>query len=113
MCIVVVALCTIVVVLCVLLQLSCVYCCSRLVCIVVAVLCVLLLPYVYLSQYICMAVFTLDDILLARSQYLAGPATGHLDTCFSCIPCVYKQMLRWFPTFQAATILIIKQEFAH
>jgi len=32
-----------------------------------------------------------------------GPATGHLDTGFSWFPCVYKQMLRWFPRFQVAT----------
>jgi len=47
--------------------------------------------------------FTLDAGLLARSQYSEGPATGHLDTGFSRFPRVYKQMLRWFPTFQVAT----------
>ena len=47
--------------------------------------------------------FTLDAGLLAISQYSEGPATGHLDTGFSWFPCVYKQMLRWFPTFQVAT----------
>ena len=31
--------------------------------------------------------FTLDDGLLARSQYSEGPATGHLDTEFSWFPC--------------------------
>jgi len=41
--------------------------------------------------------------LLARSQYPEGPATGHLDTGFFCFPCVYKRMLRWFPSFQVAT----------
>ena len=41
--------------------------------------------------------------LLARSQYSEGPATGHLDTGFSCFPCVYKLMLKWFPRFQVAT----------
>ena len=46
---------------------------------------------------------TLDAGLLARRQYSEGPATGHLDTGFSWFPCVYKQMLRWFPTFQVAT----------
>ena len=46
---------------------------------------------------------TLDAGLLARSQYLEGPATGHLDTGFSWFPCVYKRMLRWFPSFQVAT----------
>ena len=60
-----------------------------------------------------MAVFTLDAELLARSQYLGSPATGHLDTCFSWIPCVYKPMLRRFPTFQVATVLITKQEIVH
>ena len=47
--------------------------------------------------------FTLDAGLLARSQYSEGPATGHLDTGFSWFPCVYKQMLRFFPRFQVAT----------
>jgi len=42
----------------------------------------------------CCFFFTLDAGLLARSQYPEGPATGHLDTGFSCFPCVYKQMLR-------------------
>ena len=76
---------------------------SCLVCIVVVVLCVLLLSYVYLLYYVCITVFTLDAGLPARSQYSEGPATGHLDTCFSRFPCVYKQTLRWFPTFQVAT----------
>ena len=35
--------------------------------------------------------------------YSEGPATGHLDTGFSRFPCVYKQILRWCPTFQVAT----------
>ena len=49
----------------------------------------------------CLLLFlTLDAGLLARSQYSEGPATGHLDTGFSWFPCVYKQMLRWLPTFQ-------------
>ena len=76
---------------------------SCLVCIVVVVLCVLLSSYVYLLYYMCTAVFTLDARLLARSQYLEGPATGHFNTGFSWFPCVYKQMLRWFPRFQVAT----------
>ena len=86
------------------------YCCSCLVCIVVVVLCivtvvlcVLLSSYVYLLYCVCIAVFTLDAGLLARSNYSEGPATGHLDTGFSQFPCVYKQMLRRFPTFQVAT----------
>jgi hypothetical protein len=40
---------------------------------------------------VCIAVFTLDAGLLARSQYSEGPATGHLDTGFSWFHCVYKQ----------------------
>ena len=53
--------------------------------------------------YVCIAVFTLDAGLLARSQYSEGPVTGNLDTGFSCFPCVYKQMLKMFPRFQVAT----------
>jgi len=41
--------------------------------------------------------------LLARSQYLGGPAILRLDTGSSWFPCVYKQMLRWFPRLQVAT----------
>ena len=86
-------------------------CCSCLACIVVVVLCILLLvvlcvllsSYVYLLYYVCITVFALDAGLLARSQYSEGPATGHLDTGFSWFLCVYKQMLRRFPTFQVAT----------
>ena len=55
---------------------------SCLVCTVVVVLCVLL-SYVNLLYCVCIAVFTLDAGLLARSQYSEGPATGHLDTGFS------------------------------
>ena len=38
-----------------------------------------------------------------RSQYPEGPTTGHLGTGFSWFPCVYKRMLRWFPTLPVAT----------
>ena len=92
-CIVVVVLCVLLlVVLCVLLWL-CVYCCSCHVCIAVVVLCVLLSSDVYMLFYVGIAVFTLDAGLLIRSQYSEGPATGHLDTGFSCFPCAQKQML--------------------
>ena len=67
------------------------------------VLCVFVVPYVYLLYNVCIAILTLDAGLLARSQYPEGPATGHLDTGFSWFPCVYKRMLRWFPSFQVAT----------
>jgi hypothetical protein len=89
--------------------------CIRLACIVV-ILCVFVLSYVYLLYLICICCtlcvfivlcvyccFTLDAGLLARSQYPEVPATGHLDTGFSRFPCVYKRMLRWFPSFQVAT----------
>ena len=66
-------------------------------------LCIFVVPYMYLLYYVCIAVLTLDAGLLARSQYPEGPATGHLDTCFSWFPCVCKRMLRWFPSFQVAT----------
>ena len=39
------------------------------------VLCVFLSSYVYLLYYVCIAVFTLDSVLLARSQYSEGLAT--------------------------------------
>ena len=55
---------------------------------------VFVVPYVYLLYYVCIVVLTLDAGLLARSQYLEVPATGHLDTGFSWFPCVYKRMLR-------------------
>ena len=54
------------------------------------------------GSYVCIAVLTLDAGLPARSQYPEGPATGHLDTGFAWFPCVYKRMLRWFPSFQVA-----------
>jgi len=60
---------------------------SCLVCMVVVFLCVLSSSYVYLLYYVCIAVFTLDAGLLARSQYSEGPVTGHLDTGFSWFPC--------------------------
>jgi hypothetical protein len=72
-----------------------VYCCAL--CIVVVNLCV------FAVLCVCIAVFTLDAGLLARSQYSEGPATGHLNTGFSRFPCAYKQTLRRFPTFQVAT----------
>ena len=55
-------------------------------CVVVVVLYVLLSSYVYLLYYVCIAVFTIDAELLARSQYSEGPATGHLDTGFLGFP---------------------------
>ena len=63
------------------------YFCSCVVCTVVVVLCVLLFPYVYLLYCVCIAVFTLDAGLLARSQYSEGPETGHLYPGFSWFPC--------------------------
>ena len=67
------------------------------------ILCVFVVPYMCLLYYVCIAVLTLNTGLLASSQYLEGPAIGHIDTGFSWFPCVYKRMLRWFPSFQVAT----------
>jgi hypothetical protein len=64
---------------------------------------VFVVPYVYLLYYVCIAVLTLDAGLLARSQYPEGPVTSHLDIGFSWFPCVYKRMLRWFPSYQVVT----------
>ena len=76
----------------------CTCCILRCFCVLLLfVLCVLLSSYVYLLHYMCIAAFTSDAGLLARSQYSEGPATGHLNTGFSWFPCVYKQMLRLFP----------------
>ena len=72
---------------------------SCLVCTVVVVLCVLLSSYVYLLYYVCIAVFTLDAGMVARSRYSECLVTGHLNTGISWFPCVYKVMLRWFPRF--------------
>ena len=65
--------------------------------------CVFVVLYVYLLYYVYITILTSDAGLLARIQYPEGPATGHLDTGFSWFPCVYKRMLRWFPSFQVAT----------
>ena len=67
------------------------------------ILFVFVVPYVYLLHLMYIAVLTLDAGLLARSQYPEGPATGHLDIGFSWFPCVYKRILRLFPSFQVDT----------
>jgi len=74
-----------------------------LVCIVVSCLVCIVVILLHLLCYVCIAAFTLDAGLLARSQYSEGPATGHLDRGFSRFPCIYKQMLRWVLRFQVAT----------
>ena len=61
--------------------------------------CFIFCIFVVLCVYCCL---TLDAVLFARSQYPEGPATGHLDTGFSWFSCVYKRMLRLFPSFQVA-----------
>ena len=58
------------------LKMSCVYCYRSHVCIVVIL-------RVFVVLCMCIAVFTFDARLLARSRYSEGPATGHLDTGFS------------------------------
>ena len=93
-------LCVFVVLLCVFVVLTCICCTLMCICCIYVHL---LYSYVYLLSYVCIAVLTLDAGLLARSQYPEGPATGHLDTGFSWFPCVYKRMLRRFPSFQVVT----------
>ena len=44
-----------------------------------------------------------DPSTILSSDVDYCPATGHLDTGFSWFPCVYMQMLRWFPRLQVAT----------
>ena len=68
-----------------LLVLSCVVCncCWLAVYIVVVVLCM----YYYFMCICCTFFSTLNAGLLAISQYSEGPATGHLDTGFSWLPC--------------------------
>jgi hypothetical protein len=63
---------------------------------------VFVVPYVYLLYYVCIPALTLDAGLLARSQYPEGPGTGHIDTGFPWFPCVYKRILRQFPSSQVA-----------
>jgi hypothetical protein len=91
---------------CMCIAVLCVHCCTvcvSLYCMCIAVLYVHCCTVCALLYCMCIAVFNLDARLLARSQYSEGPATGHLDTGFSWFPCVYKQMLRWFPKFQVIT----------
>ena len=45
----------------------------------------------------------LDTGFSPRHRFLTSTQVSHLDTGFSRFPCVYKQMLRWFPKFQVAT----------
>ena len=78
-----------------------VYCCHT--CCSICVYCIRVCCAMCELLYWCVAVFTVDVELLARSRYSEGPATGHLDTGFSWFPCVYKQLLRQLPRFQVAT----------
>ena len=104
-----------------LLYLMCICCTLMCVC---CILCVFVVPYVYLLYYVCICCILCVFVVLlcvfvvlcvywcsyfrcrtAGQQSVSGRscATGHLDTGFSWFPCVYKRMLRWFPSFQVAT----------
>jgi hypothetical protein len=90
-----------------LLYLMCICCTLMCICCTLMCICCISCVFVVLLMCICctvcISVLTLDAGLLARSQYPEGPATSYLDTGFSWFPCVYKRMLRWFPSFQVAT----------
>ena len=94
--------CVFVVFLCVFVVLLMCICCSSYV-YLLYFLCVFVVLLMCICCTVCIAVLTLDAGLPARSQYPEGPVTGHLDTGFSWFPSVYKQKLRWFPSFQVAT----------
>ena len=78
--------------------------CCNLMCIC-CISCVIDVSHVYLlySLYCCSY---LNPGLMARSQNPECPATGHVDTDFSWFPCVYKRMLRWFPSFQLSHVAL-------
>jgi len=69
----------------------------------ICLVCIVVILSVFVVLWVCCC-FILDAGLLSRSQYPEGPATGLFDTGFSCFPCVYKRMLKWFPISQVATI---------
>jgi len=76
-------------------------------CIVVVVLCVLLSSNLYFLYYVCIAVFTLDAGLLARSQYSEGPATGHLDTEFSLVSLCLKANAEMVPKIPSCHYMLL------
>jgi len=62
---------------------------------VAGLLCIVLLSCMYLCYHMCIVLLCVYCCLtyfscrmLARSQYLEGPATGHLGTGFTWFPCV-------------------------
>jgi hypothetical protein len=57
--------------------------------------------------YVCIAGVILDAELLARSQYLEGPATDHLDTDFPWFPCVYKQNAEMVPNVPSCHYVLL------
>ena len=87
-------------------------CCKRM-CICCTLMCICCISCVFVVLLmcicctVCIAVLTSDAGLQARSQNPEGPATGHLNTGLSWFPCVYKRMLRWFPSFQVATTCLL------
>jgi len=83
-----------------------VYFSNCLVCIVVVVLWVFL-SYVYLLYCMCIAVFTLDVGLLARSQYPEGPVTGHLDTVFLLVSLCLKANAEMVPNIPSCHYMLL------
>jgi len=61
---------------------------------------------VYFCYFLCivlLCVYSLVARLLTRNQYPEGPVTGHLGTGFPWFSCVWKRMLRWFPSLKVPT----------
>jgi len=82
----------------------CLACIVVILCVFVYLICICCTLCVLFYCTVCTAVLRNSAaVLLARSQYPEGPATGHLDTGFSWFPCVYIRILRWFPRLQVAT----------
>jgi len=70
--------------------------------------CSSLVAYLACSQVTGPSLYHMHKLQGPATGHSEGPATGHLDTGFSWFPCVYKQILRWFPRFQVATAFIYK-----
>jgi len=106
-CIVVSCLVCIVVSFLVCIVVSCLVCIvvSCLVCIVVS--CLVYIVVILCVFYVCIAVFTLDTRLPARSRYSEGPATGHLDTGFFLVSLCLKANAEMVPKIPSCHYMLL------